>query len=103
MSSGFNDCYAPAPLDRKDPKISPLFIDGDKFPDCVLVVTCAKDELCNEGEELAEKIIAAKPEGKILKRRVPCAHGWDKRAKPGSEDERAKDEMYGLAVEVLTS
>jgi hypothetical protein len=30
-----------------------------------------------------------------------CDHGWDKRAKKGSIQEKARDEAYALAVQIL--
>ncbi|KAF1965622.1 esterase/lipase [Bimuria novae-zelandiae CBS 107.79] len=97
----FNACYAPSPpLDRKNPLISPGFIPGEKFPDNVLVITCALDTLCVEAEGLAEKLKAA---GKrVVQRRMErCDHGWDKDVKPGTVQEKAKIEAYDLAVEML--
>ncbi|KAH9840346.1 esterase/lipase [Teratosphaeria destructans] len=101
VSTSFNDCYAPSPLDRKMPKMSPLYAEGERFPDRTLIVTCARDELCNEGEELAEKIRVAKAGERVVQRRVPFGHAWDKRPKTGSEGERARYEVYGLAAEML--
>jgi acetyl esterase/lipase len=56
VSAGYNDCYAPPPIDRKHPRVSPLFAEPEQFPDSVIVVTCARDGLCNEAEELVRKI-----------------------------------------------
>ncbi|KAF2770573.1 alpha/beta-hydrolase [Teratosphaeria nubilosa] len=101
VSASFNNCYAPPPLDRKMSKMSPLYAEGERFPDRTLIVTCARDELCNEGEELAEKIRVAKAGGRVVQRTVPFEHAWDKRVKTGPEERRVRDEMYGLAVEML--
>lgn len=66
----------------------------------MLVITCALDNLCLDAEALAEKIKAA---GKHLvhRRMAECDHAWDKQYKPGTVQEKAKDDVYDLAVEML--
>ncbi|CAO2649235.1 Nn.00g066200.m01.CDS01 [Neocucurbitaria sp. VM-36] len=97
----FNACYAPSPpLDRTQPLLSPAFISGNKFPDKVLVITCACDTLCLEAEVLAEKVKAT---GKsvVHRRLANCNHAWDKEYQRGTVQEKAKDDAYDLAVEML--
>ena len=97
----FNACYAPSPpLDRKQPLLSPEYIPGDRFPDKVLVITCACDTLCLETEGLTEKIKAA-GKGVVHRRLAKCDHAWDKFIQPGTVQEKAKDDAYDLAVEML--
>ncbi len=92
----------PLSVSLADSRISPSLIEGDKFPDSVLVMSCEGDNLCVEAEELAEKI---KGTGKkVLEKRIKgVGHAWDKNAKAGTEGEKARKDAYNLAVEFLKS
>lgn len=96
----FNSCYVPAGQDPKDPKISPLYADLETFPQNVVLLIGACDSLSREGEQFGDKLEAA---GKTVVRRrfSGCDHMYDKSPKPGSVQEKAKDEGYELAVKML--
>lgn len=101
MLTVFTECYASG-LDWRDPRISPLNAAEDSFQRNTLVITCAYDNLCAEGEALVQKIRGAQgAEAVIYRRMEDCDHAWDKSYQPGSPQEKAKDEAYGLAMEVL--
>jgi acetyl esterase/lipase len=98
----FRDAYI-GKMDPRDPRISPAFADTSNYPANMLVVTGELDSSALESEELAEK---AKTEGAvsgrnvIIRRMKGCGHGFDKK----NTDEvcvSAKDETYGLAVDIL--
>lgn len=97
----FNDCYTPPPIDRKSPAISPYYIDGDRFPNNVLLITCGTDNLAPEAEELAKKIESVPGKYVVQRRMEKCDHAWDKSYKAGTAQEKAKDEAYDLAVKML--
>jgi predicted nucleic acid binding AN1-type Zn finger protein len=67
-----------------------------------LVITCAYDNLCAEGEALVKKIREAQGDDAVVHRRMEnCDHAWDKSYLAGSTQEKAKDEAYDLAMEML--
>lgn len=102
LSRLFDSCYIPPTVDRKNPLVSPTFAPVDAFPQKMLFVTAAQDNLCFEAEGLAAKIEAADGGRHVVRRRMEhCGHGWDKTAKPGTVQEEAKEEAYGLAIEML--
>lgn len=97
----FDACYTPAPTDRRDPRVSPLFAAPDRFPARVLVVTCDHDTLAPEAEALADKI-AAVPGKRVVHRRIDDAdHAWDKKCRPGTPQEAARDEAYDMVIKML--
>lgn len=104
MTDVFNDCYCPAGFDRKQPLVSPFYIDGERFPDNMLVITCACDNLAPETETLVERIRNAPGHHNIVHRRMElCNHAWDKSYEHGSVQDKAKDDAYDLAVGLLNS
>jgi acetyl esterase/lipase len=56
LSRFFDECYIPLTMDKKNPLISPSFASAEAFPQNVLFVTAACDNLCLEAEALAAKI-----------------------------------------------
>ncbi|CAJ2504335.1 Uu.00g117290.m01.CDS01 [Anthostomella pinea] len=101
ISRLFDACYLPPGTDRKQPLASPGFAPMDKFPQNVLVVTAAQDNLCFEAETLAAKVDAAGGRNVVVRRMEQCGHGWDKTAKQGTVQGQAKDNAYTLAIEIL--
>lgn len=102
MSRIFDECYVPPTVDRKNPRVSPLFAPADTFPKNMLFVTAAQDNLCFEGEALAAKIEAASGKRNVVTKRMEgCGHGWDKLQNLNPVQTSAKNEAYGLAVEML--
>jgi len=101
----FWDCYAPAPIERRQPRLSPLYIEGERFPDNVLMITCSGDSLALEAEELASKVEAVSGKHLVRRRMEKCDHAWDKdkKCQERSAQEQAKHEAYDLAVEMLRS
>ncbi|KKY21643.1 putative esterase lipase [Diplodia seriata] len=98
----FDECYIPPGVQPSDPRVSPSHADPGNFAGTtVAVLTGACDGLAPEAEALAAKIEEAR-ETRVVRRRFEgCDHGWDKAAEPGSVQEKARDEAYGLAVDVL--
>lgn len=104
MSRIFDECYIPRSIDRKDPRISPLFAPTEAFPSKVLFITAAQDNLCLEGEALAQRIQDANGKRRVVVKRMEgCGHGWDKQKGLGLLQQAAKDEAYGLAIDMLRS
>ncbi|KAJ5894227.1 hypothetical protein N7495_005918 [Penicillium taxi] len=101
MANFFDDAYMPAGLDRKDPTVSPFYAAGEWFPDRMLFITCARDNLCHEAEALAQKIKAVPGKDVVCMRMDGCDHGWDKHCKPDSREEEARDKAYSLAKQIL--
>lgn len=93
----FTECYASG-IDWKDPKISPLYAAVESFQQNTLIITCARDNLCPEGEALVRKI---QGDGVVHRRMDNCDHAWDKAYKTGTPQEEAKDEAYDLVLEFL--
>lgn len=101
MMDIFNSCYCPEGVDKAQPLMSPSYIEGEKFPDSMLIITCAQDTLAPEVEELVKKVQAV-PGKHVKHERVElCGHAWDKMYKPGTPEEKAKDRAYDMAVELL--
>ena len=88
---------------RKDPRISPLFADLDRFPQNLVIVTAGYDNLALHAEELAGKIAKQGKSGRsVVSKRIPQVnHAWDKDVQPGSHEEKGRDEAYALAVDML--
>ncbi|KAL3455849.1 Alpha/Beta hydrolase protein [Aspergillus heterothallicus] len=90
----------------RDPRISPVYADLDRFPKRCLFVTAEFDCLAGEVEGLVKRLQAkrAREEGdtdiEIIKA-VMCGHAFDKRATPGSEREKIKMEIYGRVAAFL--
>ena len=103
MTNVFHKCYLPAPIDLKGPTVSPSYTEADKFPDHLVFITCARDNLCVEAEELVAKIRAVPGKSVVHRGMEECDHGWNLKYEKGSVQERAKDEAYDLIVEALGS
>jgi acetyl esterase/lipase len=101
LASFFNTCYMLPGTPASDPRISVKNMKPESFPRSALVVTCGKDDLAFEAEELAGRM-AERGEGRVEWRRVEgVEHAWDKSVKPGSGEEGKRDEAYEWAVEFL--
>lgn len=101
MLTVFTDCYASG-LDCNDPRISPINAAKESFQGNTLIITCAYDNLCPEGEALVQKIRDSQGNDAVVHRRMEgCDHAWDKSYHAGSPQEEAKDEAYDLAMELL--
>lgn len=97
----FDECYISKTANKKDPRVSPFFAPLENIPDNVLIVTAACDTLCLETEALAARIEGTKGRHVVRYRGEKCDHAWDKNAKPGTVQAKARDHVYGLAVEML--
>ncbi|EAW09316.1 putative esterase/lipase [Aspergillus clavatus NRRL 1] len=97
----FNKCYIPSPLDARDPRISPCFAHADRFPNRVLIVTAAGDNLAVEAEKLAAQIEMLPDRQVVSQRMQGCNHAWDKKAPPETIQGDAKDKAYAMAVAML--
>ena len=101
LSALFHDCYVPSAVDKRDPRISPAYASRDRFPASMMIITCACDTLCLEGEELARELAAIPGNEVVQSRMEKCDHGWDKSPKKGSHQEKEKDRAYDLVVQTL--
>jgi len=101
VADSFNKCYLPLGTDLKDPLVSPFYADVNKFPDRILMITCAFDTLCGESEELASKIKQVEGKKVVSARMEKCNHAWDKACEKGSLQEKERERAYDLAVEML--
>ncbi|KAJ5864631.1 uncharacterized protein N7529_006547 [Penicillium soppii] len=97
----FNRCYIPAAFDRRDPRISPLFAEANRFPQRILMITADGDSLALEAEELAQKIKDLEGWHVVSQRMEKCSHGWDKHSLGGTPQYEAKERAYQLAVDML--
>lgn len=101
MARLFDSCYIPPGSRTDDPRISPSFASPESFPDNVFIVTGACDTLAPEADALAEKIAAVAGRHVVHRRYDKCNHAWDKYAVEGSEQHRAKEDSYALALDIL--
>ncbi|KAJ5967876.1 hypothetical protein N7501_004124 [Penicillium viridicatum] len=97
----FDRCYVPSSFDKRDPRISPLYAQRDRFPRRVLMITADGDTLALEAEELGQKIKKLQGWHVVIERMSGCSHGWDKRARVGTPQYEAKERAYKLAFDML--
>ncbi|KAF2807128.1 alpha/beta-hydrolase [Mytilinidion resinicola] len=97
----FNACYVAPGQAVGDSRISIRNMAPEAFPREVLVVTCGKDDLAFEAEELASRMAEREGARVEWKRVEGVDHGWDKSCKKGSEDERKREMAYEWAVQFL--
>ncbi|KAL4970182.1 putative esterase/lipase [Aspergillus stella-maris] len=96
----FDKCYIPASHDTKDPRISPLYAQADRFPDRVLILTAAMDGLAPEAEQLAVNIGKEAGRKVVSQRMEGCNHGWNLAPKTTVERE-ATAKAYDMVVAML--
>ncbi|KAJ5372681.1 Alpha/beta hydrolase fold-3 [Penicillium concentricum] len=97
----FDRCYIPSSVDKRDPRISPLYAQVDRFPRRVLIITVDGDTLALEGEELARRIKTLDDRHVVSERMPGCSHGWDKSTRVGTPQYQAKERAYQLAFDML--
>lgn len=102
----FSENYAPSgystSIDRRNPKIFPLFMEPENFPDEILFITAACDSLCRDAEILAKKVIGRGRAGIRCEGMRECGHAWQKALwEQGSIQQREKERAYSLAVQTL--
>jgi acetyl esterase/lipase len=86
-----------------DPRVSPTYVEPERFPKRMLFVTTSYDNLADETEQLASRI-AQLPDRQIVCHRARnCIHAWDKFPLLGVEQTKAKMEVYSLAEDMLQS
>lgn len=93
-------CYIPPSVDKTDPRLSPLYANPTLFPQDVVIITCDGDFLCLEGEELAHKLDVGS-RSVVHTRVLDAGHGFDKTCKPGSREEKLRDEIYAMVAKTL--
>lgn len=76
----FNSYYIPSSVDARDPRISPLFAQPERFSDRLLIITAGGGSLAGEAEELTAKVEREPGRHVVSQRMRGCNHGWDKRA-----------------------
>ncbi|RHZ45315.1 uncharacterized protein CDV56_103239 [Aspergillus thermomutatus] len=97
-----HSCYRnPREVDMRDPRLLPSYADPARFPKNVLIITTEQDPFTIEGEKLAEKVRMVEGHNVVCHRMEGCSHGWDKEAKRGTKEWKAKEEAYGYAAEML--
>lgn len=92
-------------MDPQDPRISPAYTDTSNYPANMLFVTADKDSSALEAEELAKRAEtegAASGRNVVIRRMEGFDHAFDKR-KQDPASVQARDEAYGLAVDLLRS
>ncbi|GFF94197.1 hypothetical protein IFM53868_07460 [Aspergillus udagawae] len=93
-------CYRnPREIDTRDPRISLSYADLGRFPKNLLIITTEQDPI--EGEKLAEEVRMVEGHSVVCHRKKGCMHGWDKEAKRGSTEWKAKEGAYGYAADML--
>ncbi|KAI0449970.1 Alpha/Beta hydrolase protein [Xylaria acuta] len=100
----FNDCYAPDPSTRTDPAVSAYFADPDHFPETVALITCERDVLRPETEELGERLRRNNGNEKQIIEHVleGVRHGFDNSdIADGSIEHVRREELYTLAINIL--
>jgi acetyl esterase/lipase len=97
----FNQSYIPEGEDPKNPRISPRYAPVDRFPKNLLMISCGFDNLALEAEALAADIERSTGHHVIRQRAEKCDHAWDKFAKEGTAQAKAKKDSYDLALEML--
>ncbi|KAJ5780414.1 Alpha/beta hydrolase fold-3 [Penicillium paradoxum] len=97
----FDRCYIPSSLDKRDPRLSPLYAPADRFPRRMLIITADGDTLAVEAEALAQKIQDLKGWHVDSYRMIGCSHGWDKGTRAGTPQHEAKERAYQLAFDML--
>ncbi|KAL4863084.1 Alpha/Beta hydrolase protein [Aspergillus spectabilis] len=91
----------------RDPRVSPIHADVDRFPARCLFITAEHDSLAKGAEDLAERIRRGSTDGGEEERRVVvhrvsgCGHAFDKGVKKGSERERIRDAVYEVIAGFL--
>lgn len=98
----FNSAYDPSGKNRKEPTLSPAYAAVERFPKKCLFVTCAQDSLCDEAEELAQRLSQCPERAVVVRRMQDCGHAWDKTAQPGSIQDERKQEAYQTVVDYLS-
>lgn len=98
----FDKCYIPSGMDARDPRISPYYGEPDRFPNRVLMVTAAGDNLAGEAEKLATRIGQFPGREVVCQRMQGCNHAWDKNAREGTVQGDATEKAYAMAVAVLS-
>lgn len=95
-----NECYAPDPATRNDPRVSPSYADPDAYPDNMVVLTCDGDSFAPEANVMAEKLSDGRR--KVIHRMLEGVdHGFDKGATEGSVEARQMGVAYSLIVEAI--
>jgi acetyl esterase/lipase len=88
-------------LNMKDPRISPIYAQLDRLPKQMAIFTAGADNLMPEVERYV-KMLRDDDLEVTCRRFDKCNHGFDVRpCKPGSVEEKAKDEAYSMVVALL--
>lgn len=100
MARLINECFAPDPATRTDPRASPGLADADAFPRNMFILTCDGDNLVPEAEALASKL---EDGNRRLTHRVleDVVHGFDKQCEEGTHASRQRDVAYSLIVDEI--
>ncbi|KAI9374082.1 Alpha/Beta hydrolase protein [Aspergillus egyptiacus] len=96
----FDRCYIPYLHDKRDPRISPYYARPEHFPDRVLIITAAGDNLASEAEELAVKIGQESGRKVVAQRMEGCDHAWNISPKNPVQQE-ARDKAYDMVFAML--
>ncbi|KAI1866405.1 hypothetical protein JX265_007706 [Neoarthrinium moseri] len=96
----FNDCYAPDPESRKNPAVSPSFVDVKSFPSLTAFILCEGDSLRPEATQLADRLQEQKNSSQdvVLHVLEGVPHGFDKGAQEGTLEWARREEAYDHLV-----
>lgn len=101
MQHMFNDCYAPDPLIRSNPRVSPSKAHSHTFPESVVIVTCEGDIFRPEASAFAEALDDGKR--KVISHTLSAVgHGFYKGCTVGTNEWSKREEAYGLVTRALT-
>lgn len=97
-----HSAYIPHNISRSDPRLSPHNNAPSAFPKKVFLVCCELDPLRDEIIDFANKLQDGGVDVEVMD--IPgVIHGWDKRAKDGTEDGEKRAKAYDREIEVLRS
>ncbi|KAK8054523.1 esterase/lipase [Apiospora phragmitis] len=101
MAELFDECYAPDPATRGDPRCSPGRADAALFPEHVVIVTCGGDNCAPEADALAARLKKDAQRKVVHEVMEGMPHAFDKTCQPGTPEWEQKDRMNALIVREL--
>lgn len=92
-------CYVPRPIDRTNPRVSPIFANPSSFPRSVTFITAEKDWSTVEANALADRL--RETCDVVTYEAKNQSHGWDQMAKDGTRSAKLRDEAWALIARRL--
>lgn len=97
----FHDSYTLPGQPRDDPRISSAFAPVTKFPKHVYLACGDADVLYTPAKELIQKLKDAGHKDATFEGIERVGHGFDKKAKEGTESAVKRDKMYAAAIDMI--